>query len=309
MTAKFDEILELDNVTEVYVYDVVLCALAALGVTPDASYEADLLSLHQTDEKGEYYFLYNYKTNGQYPAIDRNKAMKTVDTEVILAGEGKPYFMNAWSGQLESVSAYEVMDGAVKIPLHFERDEVKLIVLLTDEQAAANGLDPEAEPVVKTACADPVSITDWTLKINSVHQGDTLFWRDSQWTELESVQLSELKPWDQINEEWAGISGIGEYSAIVELEKGWDEGYGAWLNVGQTGDTYSVIVNGTEVPYIDQTQEIVDIGPYVKAGENEIVIVVASTLYSAIYHTPNEYEGNGLLGTDGVVTMIPYEVH
>ena len=291
-------------------YEEVPAALAELGVTPDVSYEepVDIAALHQTDAEGEYFFLYNYKTNGSYPALDRNTAMKEVDAVVTLAAEGKPYAMNAWSGELELVPGYEQGEASVTIPLHFDRDEVKLIAVLTDEQAIANGLDPEALPVVKTAVGDPIAIENWTLTINSIHQGDTLFFRDSAWTELEPIELTELKAWADIDEELAGVSGIGTYTAAITCDAGWEDGFGAWLNVGQTGDTYSVYVNGTEVPHIDQTKEIVDIGPYLAAGENEIVIEVATTLYNAVTHEVNEFEGYGLLGTDGVVTITPYEI-
>ena len=310
LAAMVNSWLEAGNVKLVESYEEVPAALTELGVTPDVSYEepADIAALHQTDANGEYYFLYNYKTNGSYPALDRSTAMQELDAVVTLTGEGKPYAMNAWSGELELLPGYEQGEGCVTVPLHFDRDEVKLLAVLTDEQAAANGLDPNAVPVVKSAIGDPIAIENWTLTIHSIHQGDTLFWRDSAWTELDPIELTELKAWADIDEDLADVSGIGTYTATITCDHGWDEGFGAWLNVGQTGDTYSVYVNGMEVPHIDQTKEIVDIGPYLAAGDNEIEIRVATTLYNVIYHEPNEYEGYGLLGTDGVVTVIPYEV-
>ncbi len=316
LAQMFETACQLDNVMVVAGYDEVPDALTQLGVAADVSYvdsenpeaQVDIAALHQTDEYGEYYFLYNYVCDGEYPDVNRDEDMKEIDAVVTIVGEGTPYYMNAWSGELEALPEYEYVEGGVSIPMHFDRDEVKLIVMLTDEQALANGLTPQDKSAAKTAVGESIAIDNWTLEINSVHEGDTMFWRDSEWTTLEPVELTELKAWADINEEWAGVSGIGTYTGTVTLEHGWNEGYGAWLNVGQTGDTYRVIVNGTEVPDIDQTKETVDIGPYVTAGDNTIVIQVATTLYNAIVHEPNEYDPYGLLGTDGQVTVTAYQV-
>ena len=64
---------------------------------------------------------------------------------------------------------------------------------------------------------------------------------------------------------------------------------------------------------VNQINTIVDIGPYVHAGENTIVVEVATTIYNQFKTGSSAsmafmpLKENGLLGNDGVVTVTPYQ--
>ncbi len=90
-----------------------------------------------------------------------------------------------------------------------------------------------------------------------------------------SLDLTGLKPWPDIPE-LANASGIGTYTTTVNLPAGWDASYGATLSLGQVTDTFALTVNGQPVG-IDQVDPTVDIGPYLHAGANTIVVRVATT--------------------------------
>lgn len=346
----FAKLLAKDTVKQVANYSDVPAALAQVGVYADAAYAnaVDILAKHTTDGTGEYYYFYNYSRTGSYPNIDKTAAFSEKDVVVTLQGQGKPYYMNAWTGEIVPIAEYTTnADGTVTVPLHFGEDEAKLIVLLTDNEATANGIKPLESAVTRkdgddaveavdgklvlkatsngstllhmdngrdiTVTAENVqpeiAINEWKLSINSIHQGDTLYFRDSKWTQLDTVIVNELKSWDQINPDWKNISGIGTYTATFELDNGWDEGHGAYISIGEVTDTYTLTVNGVQLPTVDQIAKVIDIGPYVQAGENTVVIKVATTLYNAVNGDANANDANagyGLLGINGKVIVTPY---
>ena len=104
------------------------------------------------------------------------------------------------------------------------------------------------------------------------------------------------------------VSGIGTYTTSFNLEQGWEEGTGAIISLGDVVDSYQIYVNGTQVP-ASQIDTTIDIGKYLKSGENTITVEVASTLLNAVLvanptdtRKPDEY------GMMGPVVLTPYQV-
>ena len=352
------QILNHKNVIHVDNYDQVPQALEQLGVQPDADYEtpADVLSMHTTDENIDYYYLYNYNkvpydqgasqdtsADASYPGIDKEKYFKDKTVNLTLEGEGKPYLLNAWTGEITPIAEYTLKNGKVNLTLDFEGDEEMMIAILDDQTAIENGIQPmdthvessqtqsgnleyvdgnlifkSTEPgeyqfqlnngtvIINTPeVQGSLPIENWNLKVNYItapENGSTSYY-DSVWKESETIQLDQLKSWSEIK----GIetaSGVGTYMATFNLEKGWAEGYGATIDLGDVEDSFTITVNGTEVPFPNQLDTVVDIGPYVKSGENTIEIEVASTLYNAVNNKAEKI--SGLLGNEGIVSVRPY---
>ena len=98
------------------------------------------------------------------------------------------------------------------------------------------------------------------------------------------------------------------YTTSFNLEQGWEEGTGAIISLGDVVDSYQIYVNGTQVP-ASQIDTTIDIGKYLKSGENTITVEVASTLLNAVLvanptdtRKPDEY------GMMGQVVLTPYQV-
>lgn len=92
-----------------------------------------------------------------------------------------------------------------------------------------------------------------------------------------------MLPWYAIDREnLLHTMGVGEYTATVNLEKGWDEGQGAVLNFTDVADTIELTVNGKVVP-VNQINKDTDIGPWLIAGENTIVVKVATSAANVVY--------------------------
>ena len=80
------------------------------------------------------------------------------------------------------------------------------------------------------------------------------------------------------------------------------------MSLGEVFDTFTVTVNGRTAP-IDQIGGEGDIGPYLKAGRNSIVVRVATTLNNRLARIDDDVANRGLVqpyGLVGPVRLTPY---
>lgn len=282
-----------------------------------------------------------------YPYIDKtNLSEKSVI--VTLKGEGRPYLMDAWNGTITPIAEYlQNEDGTVTIPLEFEEDQTMVIALLNDEVAEENGLRVEENYVMESdakveydgdsillkateegsytsmlsdgttvlseveALQAAFDIPSWTLEIDSLGKGETEYFTDSVVTKLKPMEVTELRSWRELSDDLEFVSGVGTYSTTITLDKGWEDGAGAYMDLGEIEDTFNVYVNGEVLPVVDANDTVIDIGKYVHSGENTIEVKVATTIYNAVKGIGGGSEAdvndNGMFGVDGVVTVTPYQ--
>jgi len=104
-------------------------------------------------------------------------------------------------------------------------------------------------------------------------------------------------------------SGVGTYTATVNLPDTWTGQDGAYLDLGAALDSVTVTVNGTEVAVNQTDRSRIDLGKNLKAGENAVVVRVATTMFNAVrasgdsnYQLPL-WQNTGLMGP---VVLMPY---
>ena len=153
--------------------------------------------------------------------------------------------------------------------------------------------------------AQPITLSKWDLSVESWTEGEKP--TETNKTVLQVGTIDGLKPWNKIPG-LEKVSGIGRYTTTVSLDQGWEQGSGALIRLGDVVDSYQIEVNGNLVP-ASQIDTTIDIGKYLKAGENTITVEVASTLLNAVLdahaldgRNPDEY------GMMGPVTLTPYRV-
>lgn len=150
-----------------------------------------------------------------------------------------------------------------------------------------------------------LSVEDW----QPANPYDTTLGRaaaETRKTQFE-MTLEGLKPWPEIPQ-LANVSGLGTYTTTVDLPAGWTAANGAWLNLGEVFDTFTLTVNGKAVS-IDQLAAATDIGPYLKAGRNSITVRVATTLNNRLAKIDEAVANRGLVqpyGLTGPVVLTPY---
>lgn len=334
LDALMEELLGQPTVSQVPAEKDIPDALNELGVEPAARYaeRSPLLNAHRAGDGVNYYYLHNSSDS------------EPVDHAVSFAAnvpEGIPYRLDAWTGEIERIATYR-RDGrrlttrvsldpgestvvaigrrnwyadrngrglhatSTEVP-KLRREGSELIARSTEPGTYATTLSNGR--TVETTIGDlpdARTLSEWHLTVEDWRPGDAA-------TDTEIVtrerDLNELRPWTKIDG-LADVSGVGTYATTVELGTAWTGDRGAYLNLGEAFDTVRVRVNGEPVPAVDQLDPIVDVGPSLTAGANEIEIEVATTLNNRMRTArPEVYEimprqEYGLLGP---VELIPYE--
>ncbi|WP_432570173.1 glycosyl hydrolase [Kineococcus sp. SYSU DK005] len=160
--------------------------------------------------------------------------------------------------------------------------------------------------------------TSWTLSIESWTPGARS--GETSARTLAPITLTpradgSLPAWNEVpgHPELAAVSGIGRYATSIDLPTTWSPADGAYLDLGSAVDTVRVRVNGHDVAGLNQSDlSRIDLGPHLRAGRNEVVVTVATTLYNAVevtggstYRLPAQRVG--LLGP---IVLHPYvDVH
>jgi hypothetical protein len=121
------------------------------------------------------------------------------------------------------------------------------------------------------------------------------------------LDLNGLKAWPKIPE-LEHASGMGTYTTTVDLPAGWSSANGATLSLGEVFDTFTLTVNGKEVP-VAQISAAADIGPYLKAGRNTLAVRVTTTYnnrLSVLDPGVANREFVEMYGLVGPVVLTPY---
>lgn len=134
--------------------------------------------------------------------------------------------------------------------------------------------------------------------------------------------LDALVPWTQIPS-LANASGLGYYSTSFEWPPRMGSADGAYILIPQVLHTLRVKVNGHQTPPLDYNAPKVDIGPYLRTGRNDVVIVVPTIMWNYIRSifdrivmagypplisltNPGHLPGPVYTGLCGTVQVLPY---
>ncbi|AXQ30578.1 hypothetical protein D0B54_18650 [Solimonas sp. K1W22B-7] len=308
------QLLDLPGVRRVNRDDDIPDALLALGVRPSIEYDgaSKLLSLRRQTDDTDYYYLFNATTALQ---VMTEIQLSGVDADVTasLEGEGQPYELDAWSGHIRSLAEYQAGEGRVRLQLSLKKGDVRLIaisrrrldngsasqrpasavgadLLYRDGALVARATQAGRQDVVlgdgRSASADiaavpsPIALNQWRLSAESWEPGDSASQtrRVAHELTVNALPGGKLPGWLLL----PGLtiaSGTGRYSTSVNLGPAWSGGHGAWLDLGEVLDTAAVTVNGKVLPPINLLDPgRIDLGPYLQAGENHIVVDIATTL-------------------------------
>jgi len=80
------------------------------------------------------------------------------------------------------------------------------------------------------------------------------------------------------------VSGTGYYTLTFDAPSDWDADTGAYMDVTYAWDQIGAyIVNGVTIPFANNASDRVDLGGYLKPGENTITIKLNTTLYGRAF--------------------------
>jgi len=274
LAAIVNEMKALPTVREVEGPENALAALKELGVEPRIRFSEpnrNVLPFMREDGDVRYAYMYNCMYTETEPV--------TYDVEIL--GEGVPYVINCWTGDVDACEAYSVKDGRTVVTVTLQPGEACMYALNMAEKPAACAA--KAKEVTE------IDMPKWNLKVESWDAGKRVdvtedrglgyvtkeIYFETDVTEIDAGEV-ELKPWKDIPAVGPEVSGVGIYTAKVVLDK--VEGKVEFATAHVTGMTYSVFVNGVKAPAVSIENPTVDITALVKEGENEIRVEIGTTL-------------------------------
>lgn len=321
IAAMMQTLLEKDNVVAVESTSDIGRALLELGVAPAAQKaESDtaVLPIHRSMDGGEIYYFYN--TSDQETTVT-----------VTMQGDGAPYLLNTWTGEVIPLAEYTSDGKSVTTTVTLTGNDAVLfgigaafgsgeevhatkstVKLGYDNGTLTAKVDQNGPYLVTTNegkvytgnCTDlasPIEINDWDLSVESWTSGDP---DDAKVTAKEIIYEghTDAVPWSSIPEVGGNVSGIGRYTTTFEMTD--TANTGATLSFTGVGETFQVYLNGKQLPAADQVTKQVDLDGYLKEGENELTVVVATSLQNAVNAPNSAAKVYGIVGT----TLIqPYQ--
>jgi hypothetical protein len=302
-------------------------ALAELGVDGDLAFdglgqsaercgfgEQCVYSVHRRTGKGDYWFLWN------------DGAETASFTGSFATSHRNPELWDLWSGEHSPVGLYRVGDtGRVEVPIELAPEE-SAVIAFEGTRAKRHVVSTEAEDVVVRdgklvvrstqggvadatlsdgrvrtvdfgSLPEPIEPQQWDLHVEEALPGGE---------EQHDLELADLKDWRELSE-LEHASGIGAYRTTVELPRQWvAHDRGAYLELGRVEGGVQVRVNGQLVHPAIVPPPRLDLGPFMRRGQNRIEVELSTTLnnrLAQISENRTETQPYGLLGP---VRLIPY---
>ncbi len=319
-----------DNVKTAADREALVKVLAELGVTPDvqATEAVDLLSQHRKTENADLYYLFNntaetmtqtvtLKGEGTpylldawsgkvTPIAEYTVGEGTVTIEIELAAEDAMMVALAGNGFCSAVKADNyVVATTADAAVYADADIAVRTTEAGDYEVELN--DGTKVTVTAEAAEKAQTLGGWSMVLHQWTEDTTL--PDKSFERVYTSKIVDkeydltekgLVAWSEIDPELARAAGVAEYTAKFNLEKGWAEGQGAYIDFAYYSDIARLTVNGTEVP-MNQIAESTDIGEYVVAGENTITVEVSSNMANVTQNGTQH-----VFGIVGDVVVTPY---
>ncbi|KAI7459865.1 hypothetical protein KC351_g17516, partial [Hortaea werneckii] len=168
-------------------------------------------------------------------------------------------------------------------------------------------------------------LTNWTLTLESWTPPADLFTHQTTSIKTNTTHhLTRLEPWNRLSPSLRNVSGRGYYHTTFPWPPASQDNStaatvadGAILDLGALNNAARAWVNGNQLPPLDPTHAVADIGPYLVEGANEVDVVIGTTLGNVLRPIYQEVVSSGTrwLGSRPVeqgyglvqpVSVVPY---
>lgn len=302
-------IADLNNVHQVPAEDL-SASLLDLGLSPRTKTEADriLYTYWREDPRQNktYVFVYN-------DAWDSELGLGGANGSVTFQTTGVPYTYDAWTGDQTAIVGYSQTDASTTIPFSLAGNQSTIVAFHHDEKASCPRHPHEMPPGIygmvakdddiwmksghnaqpmhlpngtsynPPSASAPLNLTSWILTVESWGPPDDIYADQTVSVRTNSsCKLHSLQPWNAISDALRNASGRGFYRTTFSWPPADGRADGAVLDLGSVINTARAWVNGQQLPPLDPTHAQSDISKFLKKGDNEVLIVVATTLGNAL---------------------------
>lgn len=227
-------------------------ALNGLNIAPDVK-GSGTLWMHRSTGNSDWYFVTVPKGESFAGSLDfRNNGH--VEIWDPMTGEVTP-------------AIYESKGERTSVKLSLPQAGSCFVVFRKDKPEISGESAKEKQIIATTTLNQP-----WTLKY------------PAGWGAPESIQISELKPWKDLDvpAEAKAFSGTVEYSSTFHIDK--QSGAQFILNLGNVDMIAEVSLNGKPLRTVWSAPYSVDITDAVQSGENSLVVKVTSTWFNRLVY-------------------------
>ncbi|KAJ5511212.1 Glycoside hydrolase family 2 N-terminal [Penicillium expansum] len=231
-----------------------------------------------------------------------------------------PYLFNAWTGERQPLVQYKRRAGDVVIPLTLKANQTTILAFSAQpwddiytpsihiEAAPSSVLgyhvdhkggvvaqmahtindahefllsDNSTRTVPSTSAVQcPFQIRNWTLTAERWEAPENM----QNASTIASIRntthhIPSLLSWTEIPD-LVNASGIGYYSSQFAWHHDYQNQIGAYITFSRILHAVQVFVNGEKIAPIDPTAGTADIGAYLRDGENELLVVVPTTMWN-----------------------------
>ena len=309
-------------------YENLAASLNTLGIQPRTRVDTDRIWYtywrDDADASASYVFVYN-------DAWDSEIGEGASSGAVTFETTGVPYMHDAWTGAVSPILGYQRTKCTTTIPLSLAGNQSMIIAFHHDattstgtrllslpstvfsaEQSGGNGsnlITVKAARSTETVLlsngatmslpipAPVMNLKDWTLVIESwTSPSDPGADQTVAAKSNSTHQISgKLKPWNQIDDSLADVSGRGFYTTTFSWPPSHGKADGAMLDLGAYVNTARVWVNGHRLPPLDCTAARTDIDEFLVDGDNALEVVVTTTLGNALRPIYENVKSSGTL--------------
>lgn len=235
-------------------------ALNGLKIAPDVKGSGALWS-HRSAGNSDWYFVTTPKGESFAGSLDfRNNGH--VELWDPMTGDVTP-------------AVYESKEGRTFVKLDLPQAGSCFVVFRKDKPQMQRESAKDKQIIATTTLNQP-----WTLKY------------PAGWGAPESIQISELKPWKEldVSAEAKAFSGTIEYSSSFHLDKQSDTQF--ILNLGNVDMIAEVSLNGKPIRTVWSAPYSMDITDAMQSGENSLVVKVTSTWFNRLVYDAGQPEAD-----------------
>jgi hypothetical protein len=254
-------------------------AVRELRLRPAAEWDSPQPVFSQRRDRGgtSYFYLWN-------------ASPKALSFAASFAARGLPRRLDLWTGEQEAVFGSRTSRRRIRVPIELAPRETLVL-------AFARPAGDVTVERLRAAGDEPLAIDKWELAVES--------WGPEGTTPLPAITLDELTDWRDLPQ-LRGVSGIGTYTATVKVPEQWvASGRGVRLDLGRVEhSTVQTFVNGRLANADVNGYGRPDVSELLRAGDNEIKVVLATTLYHRARVTPTFAASRPLSATELAVGEI-----
>lgn len=353
ITRALDELKGLPNVYQTE-QNSVATKLAQIGIVPRVVF--------QGNDNGTVYTVWRQieKTNTDYLFVYSDVQASSVT--LIVQTTQKPYILDPWTGSINPLLFYQEKMDTLVIPLQLKGNQSTILAfssgLFEDiptpelhlESKQANVIDASFSPedgfyvhFINSATVDnfkvysssgeilhmqpqpvPASfiLPNWSLTVEHWDPPTDLYNLSVNAVKMNTSHelVAPVLPWPKISG-LNNTAGIGYYRTNFTWNATTHD-FGALLVLDDIPNSARLTINGQTTPPFDLSNPMTDITPYLRKGNNSILIITASSYWNGIvrYLQDLESAGRNLLfalgipisgpldeGLVGTVTIVPFK--